>query len=688
MNNSWTFLLLLILQLSLITLISFGFGTLIKEKTRLKLYFYLPFGFIAALAVTYILCYPFVFFLWDSRIYFGLLAFIYALVVGYGIKTAVIQKYFRTINKEKILLGLLCLVFLGITAWQIQRNTMAENAFDSVFYLKDVINNATSTVLEWKSPNYEDLNSSFHMFYDLSSYYYFYSFLLWLIRIIPGINEVMFAPLYSWAAALSLTALSYTIAIDALKAVFREKSKIAMGFIICLFSVFFGSFYYNTALGFFGNSFRIYLSGAVILIMWLLSKMDQPERYDWLVLSACFAALIASSSSGFFISAFLIYGWMFAYMKDKGTKAFAIMAFTGIPVYLFLFAYFLLYHTFWLTPLFVGALYGISKIKGRKFYDVLYWLMCAVPVLLALFVFIRRDQLSYGYSYFFYQGSNIDMVWDYFVFSSEIRIIINIIFIGLFLLLFLKLKDPIIQMILVVFVTFLNPLVIPFTIQYLTRFVFYRAFDIFVNPFVLVLEFSILSEWKYLQGKWKQWLCVVLVVPFLLFGVNNYQKHYHIYFNPQGEYNWLLRQTVPSFEVLTALNKEIKEQGLTYPVVASQIYATMGYVPNIEVPWSHTAMMEGSEKFLDKTQLMLLNVMLPRQNPNEYWINGVQPPGWILGNLLQELNVKFVIVDKDSVYINETGEIVRLYDEMDKTYEHIYENSEYRLYDLDKWKQD
>jgi hypothetical protein len=234
-------------------------------------------------------------------------------------------------------------------------------------------------------------------------------------------------------------------------------------------------------------------------------------------------------------------------------------------------------------------------------------------------------------------------------------------------------------MILLLFFTFLNPLVIPFTIRFFTNHVYYRAFDLVFNPFVIGL--CVLRLCDFLKTNiLKKILPLIICLPFLIHIVTLQTTYWSKFLKPEEDYNQILKINNLEFDALTHLNQIIVNNNENYPLVASQIYQTISWIPAIKSPFSIHGMVESTGHYMTGEQIDLFNIMIKRVNSYENWIYGYEPEYFTLVAKIEDLKVDYVVIDK-RVYFYTGNTTMTLQALMEEKYQPIYQNEVFAIYD-------
>jgi hypothetical protein len=566
--------------------------------------------------------------------------------------------------------------------------TLGEQGFDSMFYCSFVTN--TVNVSKFGGIQYYSNQplGFIYIRYDYSSFYYMQS---WLLRItsflFPTFNKVLFAPVYVWQASITLW---FMVPLTIVNVIYVIKQKMDLWLLATIFSVFlvfYGGQYYNTALAFIGNSHRTFIVANLMTLIYCAMKNPNADRNSSIIFGFVSAALIAVSSSGFFINAFLLYS-LFCYRLHKRSLAhLRSLIWMSLPTILFLVAYINTNISIVLTIVIALCLYGLTHIRLLQIIEerITFFLQLFLQYVVPCFIiaYCLLVPLKYTYLDFFQPGSRYDMVWDYFKVGSNLSFIINIFLISLFIWSLIPKKNlpPFNRILSVIFFTFLNPLVIPFTMTYLTDFVFYRAFDLFFNPFVLTFSLSTIV----IPNRMKKIVpigALLLSFPFMTYGILEFNKYYHWKFVPYDGYNKLIKMSDEQYEVLTKLNEFRIAGSIQKPRIVSQIGQAIGFVPNIELPIQYTNIMTNSfNPQYPECANELTNIFALRDYPDENWIENQEPKYYNTQQYLQECDINYVIINKSSVFYNsKDGIYIYLDSILYEQNEILYQSENYQLY--------
>ena len=666
-----------------IVLISFSFAIILRKHSSFSFLFYIPLGLLSFVGVTYLLAFPFVFFKLPADLY-QLLLFLICIVAFIYALSIILKEHFFFIDKKlQFALWGIAVLFTLFALYIASTQTLGEQAFDSIFYMTFVGNNVDTNYLGWRNYDSNILSKTFDLKYDFSSYYYFNSFIIKMTKtIFPSMNEITYGSQFVWQGSFMLIILNILTFFNIAEKWIKEKKYSVLFVLFSILGLFFASRYYNTALAFIGNNFRAIIVANIFLLLYQMYKNNDFCNRNLFVVSLLFAALIAFTSSGFFIASFMLYGVFFILLKKHQLESFRIIALLGYPIFIYLFTFLFKYWAIVLTPLIIAIFLFLSKIKSKvmnKNFEIYMSIIMkyVIPATIVLIVLLFDNLFQYKMDYFFLKGSTQDMVWDYLSFETLQYTLLNMCLLSfLAIILFKKSNDSFLRDFLaIILITFLNPLVIPFTIKFLTEYVFYRAFDIIFNPFTIA--FGITTIYESFPQIRKGF--ILLALPFLWVSYTGFTTHYHSSFQQPAYYNKILKSTTDEILVHLALNEIIVTSNFEdYPIIASQSFQTSGLVPHISMAYYNQTMRSNSTKYLTHDQAELYNVFAVYERPE---------PDWTVASIvriteiLDVNNVSFALVLKNSSYYDEENDITYyLAEEVGEYYILIYENDTYALY--------
>jgi hypothetical protein len=286
---------------------------------------------------------------------------------------------------------------------------------------------------------------------------------------------------------------------------------------LLIFLLFYYNFYYwRVAYSFYGNTWRTLF---VAMLIWMLYQRYQEHReVPYILIFAVMMAGLASSSSYMFISIDILYLLMAYLFIKKQPRAFGTVFKMALPIVFYVFAFASQYGTaitiaYTALILIIYALIFFVKPAKQDRFD--QWsfkylkivLLAVIPVFFVLYsVYVWNTNPYYlvNFSSYFENYAEYDMTLDPFgIYGNALqRILIVLKWIGYFLVIRQgwKQRSYLSFTLLFAMIIFLNPLTITAISKIYTMNVYYRAFDIILNPFTIVIYaiciFELIARYK------------------------------------------------------------------------------------------------------------------------------------------------------------------------------------------------
>lgn len=333
----------------------------------------------------------------------------------------------------------------------------------------------------------------------------------------------------------------------------------------------------------YGNTFRR------ISIIWILLGISAYFRKpNWKTLgliSLSMLALVNFSSTGIFLSFFILYGLahVFAWMHEKNlwlklwflSPAFSIWSVLYRPGFL---------------PV-VIAFHGLMLVlwftKKTELLDQLWiryhtFVLILVPVVFFFLSTLMPDRFgSYMPWLNFFTNPEFEMLIHYLRFDfAFLRVSLLSIFniflwlmMGIALLSLKKVQEPgfktILYLLLVMFITFFNPFVARFVMTNLTNLAYFRIYDILVNPVTLLVTFTVALN-QINQAPFKpilRWTQIAVLVLGIL------TSDLWIYLDFSGRVDPIYHVTKDELKVFRELKTYLAKEDIKEPIrLISQIY--------------------------------------------------------------------------------------------------------------------
>lgn len=462
--------------------------------------------------------------------------------------------------------------------------------YDSITYLSEVLENAKASVF-----GHIDYTSGYHYegienLHDFQGYYYFWSILLrWAVQL-TGFSEIL-TPLYIWGATILYGMSLGNLTVSSVNVLYRTQKWKGLIFAVLILSPYFTN-YFNTTLGFFGNTIRTIIIGWSVLIVFRILKEKNRSQQQMLYASAAMTYLagISVSSSSLFIDLFLCVGLFFAlcWAKEKNRDAWNLFIFSCVPVIfygiLITLGHNSLLRSILFTAAITAALMGIVFLL-QKHLDVLCRVCVRIlPVLFAvlvgLTVYLNRSNGFSDMMLYFSSPSAYDMEVNLTSHTSTYELIRNLILYVLIALLFVNLKkeNRFKFFLIVLGILFLNPFSYSPVTRYLTSSAYFRAFDLIINPFTLI--FLIWNADKVLS-----------FMSFVLLGIAGVFSAFYAHQNlteavsstlvsDREDWNWETKVTDDDYELYDYIQNNISD-AQELPEILSQDINLRGYTTDV-----------------------------------------------------------------------------------------------------------
>lgn len=458
---------------------------------------------------------------------------------------------------------------------------------DSAFYMSMVNENAFTTY--WQPFAYYSgfALERFNPYYDYQLFYHFFSCLEKLYA--QFFTEVSYVPIYVWSALTCYIALLIDSALYLFTKVFKINKVVAILGLMLLVS--FNTASWHLLYGYFGHSWRVGLLSILVIAFYLYLKTDERK---WLVLiSLSSSALISVMSSALFVNGFILIAFILVILANREKfDWYDLIVF--LPTYLYLIVYVLdsSYLSYKLIPVFLGAFVMLSfvyyllfkiTVGGRR--KIAFGFVGLLFVLMTAYGLIAKPQFSYSY---FFGNYNNELSVPYFGFNNISLIITNVLWIsgaiGALYLYRNKMGSQFVDFILISVVLFINPLVIGFVTQFLTKVVYYRYLETFINYYsVFFFAFGIHGLFtKFIKSTY---VCnsltiggsLLLVLP----SFTNYNNN-PFYYDLDEPIDYTYRVPVSELEADLVLQEKASESPLRLNIVAQSQF-TKAIVRNVRL---------------------------------------------------------------------------------------------------------
>lgn len=600
------------------------------------------------------------------------------------------------VNREKIsfkidVVNLITLILFELFMLLYAYNTtLGElNGFDTTFYLNLVTSNVKSNHLNFSYYDNASVLTTISTQYSFQSYYYIASFFSFVFaKLINFFHTTYYQTVYIWVFQILFNGLFCSLIINSLE-IIKLKNKFIISIIIYIFFVLvFGRIYYFNVLGFYGNTYRIIMVGYSTLVLYLLLKN---EINDGLVkLFVCSLLASASvSSSAVFIDVFILFAAYFVLCK----KYKSILRYYGF-VLLFLLTNLLtvsLGLNIFLSLLIAITVSGFLLVFGEKINRYLSKKKILLIILGASVAFMVVSSYTVTNNFFDYDSFFVnisewaDMTINYFNINS----LTYLKYLKIFILLLIATsvlsinKEPFIIFILILFVCIFNPFCSGILFKLLR--VYYRAFDIIVNPFTIILYIGLILE--YFRNNV---ICEILVYVLIIFvSIQNHPLqplYYHSSFVPNNNvpenmtsnYNNEFKMQQNEMECIEMIYNDSVYRNIDTPYIITANLLTQSYIPSGRFLYNRYEY--SGCPYNTEAEKQLFAIFFPERYKGEK-AKGIDADYNNIKRYINEAHIDYLVVDKTKEYYDEKkNEYSFVYYKVLEDYYPMFENDRYLVF--------
>lgn len=517
-----------------IIFISTGIGIGVTKITKYHSSgFYAPIGFISLLFILQLFYYPLQFFAIDSKY----LMIISMAIIGIGTIYALIhcKEILKNLFKIKILWVIICLILFIYIFYHCY---IGMELTDTQVYLNYITQNINIEHLGQFSFTNGKLFESPDIFYLYQGYYYFASFMCWLINApynflhIGGIVENITIIIWGLGSIYSLISTMFILnVIDH----FKYEKQYFKWAIIAFVTLLYNFYYWRVAFAFYGNTFRTLMVG--MLIFELYRKYQENEHIPLFPIIAIIGAGLASSSSFLFISFDIVYLLMTYLYYKKIPNTFKTLSYIVFPLVLYMIAFVSYYSLLLALIIAIAAIayyiFSFSKVS-QKFLDIIdnflgkygnIVFLIIVPIFFIIhsaYIMVTNPYYEINFFNYFANHAEYDMTVDPFgIYANPLdKFLIIAKWIAVIYIIiktYKKENNYLGYTLLFAMLIFLNPLTITSISVLYTYNVYYRAFDIILNPFTAVIYIIAINDMLHSFALSKQLISGFIVISLLLF---------------------------------------------------------------------------------------------------------------------------------------------------------------------------
>ena len=586
--------------------ISFGLGQFVTEKFGIhELKFKSPIGFIALLALCQLCFFPIQLFNGPFILVALIAMFWIAVSLGLTIKyrNAWVQQFK---NKRLFVIGLNGLLFLGLFYF-----CFIDIEFsDSIMYLNYVSQNIDNPSLNMFHLYTGLIGSEWDTIYLYQGYYHFIGALIYWLNIpfylFNATRTVETLPAIVWGMGLLYQLVSSGFICDMVDDLTIDNKLLKLS--ILIFSLFYTNYYYwKLSFAFYGNTWRSLL---IWVVLWMLVKYKQSylDKKYVPIIQICLMAGLASSSSFFFISFELLFGFFVYLLFVKEKRSVYLMADLVFPIVIYAAIILskdnlvvgiaaavaaIIYYAIRNLPKVNTCIESVTVLISH--YSVAIFIVGLPLILIGLSLLIKTKNPDYIYdfTYWMQDHQRYDMVKDYrFMYGNWIDNVLTAIrYLGIVLLIirYRKQASWLLISIYVTFVIFINPFSTEAISRFLTGNVFYRAVEIVFNPYTEAIFILVIVD--TLKQKWVSPVMSVGLLTFTAIGhvasfMNSDKGLYHFYINGGKEVNPIFKinndelDAIYKFRYILDENGRTKQDGSQVRVI-SQVNGLRVFEPSL-----------------------------------------------------------------------------------------------------------
>ncbi len=540
------------------------FSSLQKEP----LTFSFPVGFAAFIAVLYLIGWPISAFNGSFFVYLVLVCFV---VLGLIILIIRNRKAIRFVSQPRK--TVFFILFLVISVFISYTRTLGDpHGYDTLYYLNMISFNIGNPAMNTLHPHFGTFpNTDIQWItYVFQSYYYFIGCYIYAARSVLSVFGITYEtlPAFVWTFQILCQAVFISVSIIVIDEVCKEPVLKATLYLLLI--LFMGNFYYNNALGFIGNNYRMAYHALATLFLFRYLKTGSKE--DRSLFYMIMLGICGLSSTGTFSLILALFGLFFAlYDREKSLlKQYALVL--SVPILNILIVK--LGAHVWIVgtvTLFIGAVVLLNDVILKIYQNKYVRYGTIVLAFLALFALSFRithnifDFRAFTYNY----SERQDMSWDYFDFSDIRHWIFNlIVLIPMAFYLVKERKHPFAIMSWVLILTVFNPFCCTFVNT--VNWVYYRCYDLIINHFTIAL--FICEMGSILSKTPKMLYSGSLLILSILLSIIQVPRYTNDYFKPGDDYNPIYKIDNSELEIIRNVRTMINDRDIKHPAIITSTF--------------------------------------------------------------------------------------------------------------------
>ena len=524
------------------------------------------FGFAGFMGITFLLLWPIT--------AFNLSFYLLLLVMGviFIISLILIIKDRKNINLHINYKYWLILIFIVLIQTFISgTRTLGEvHGFDTLNYVNMVDFNIGNSQLNSLHPHFGDSigNDFKYHTYVFQSYYYFVSVIIYVFRMIFDVVGLRFftLPAFVWGMQILLNFIFVSTGILVIKEM-KTNKWLNIGLLI-LVIFFLNNLYYNNALGFIGNNFRMSFHALSTIVLLDYFK-DYDKRLLWLFILINLG-ICAVASTGAFSIIFVLFGLFFViYNKERNILKYYSIALYVPLLTIFVTKFYVVDWVFVVCLILCALIYFsndiIIKLYQNKYLRIATICLPAVILILGSIIMDRGISIRMLFDNY---SDTADMSFDYFMFDEVYHLLFNVlIFSAMGYYFYKNYNKPFGIICVILIITFFNPLGSTFMNH--INWVYYRAYDIIINQYTICLFIVYL----YNNVKFKKVYSAIVIVASTVLAYRYITSYYHSSFIPSEDYNYISKIENKELEVIYKVKQMITDYNIENPkIITSTFY--------------------------------------------------------------------------------------------------------------------
>lgn len=635
-------------------------------------------GFIVFLGLMFTLFFPITVF--HLPFYYLLIAttFLFSLSIYFIVKDY--RKINWKINYKHWAIFVVLMILALIASWF--RTVGETHGFDTLFYLNIVSNNIEAKQLFSIHPHFGTISFDFvRADYTFQSFYTFASVVIYVFEKLFSSVGIAFEtmPAFVWGFQIILSAIYIATTLISLKEI-KAKNKIMYVAYAVIFLFFMGSLYYNQVYGFIGNNYRFSILAIESIFIYRYFKTN--SRTDLILFLLSLPGLAAVSSTGSFSIVFFLFGLFFVLVDKEDDILKLMLPVLYVPTINILCTKFdsrvdICLYTFVLFVIIFLLNDRIIQVYRKKYIKI------ATVIAASLLLFILSYRIT-GNIFNFYAFTNnfsetADMSFDYFMFNDIRHYIFNpMVLVPLFYMIIRRPKSEFSVCYLILIVVFFNPFNVTFMNE--VNWVYYRAYDIIINQFTLMMMFEILYQ-DLEQTKFKQVFTLGILACSIILALVQIPIYYHPSFIPDEDYNYIYKIQNAELDVIYHTRDLIDEKNIVEAKIVTPTFYMPAYIKGTSYLYGKEKRYNWGEHYSDITYQLWL-IFFPSDNDYDNFKADNVPQYENTCDLIRKSDYDILIEDKFRSFTQDGQETLKTALVESCGYQSSYENWKYKVYFL------